>query len=122
MPAKHPQTKRSETPPAPAEEGRQSITYVCNAMPTFSVRRHYFVGGKFTTDDPEVQELIESLDDYGIRIFMQDEPPPKRQALEPNKPPPPNPPPADKLAETRVGGVSQGAVGTLTQAGGNHGS
>lgn len=42
--------------------------YVCNKHKSYSIRNHYFVNGKFETDDPHVQALIESAHGYGSII------------------------------------------------------
>src|SRR5689334_13797540 len=42
--------------------------YACNKYRSYSIRNHYFVNGKFETDDPDVQRLIENADGYGVFI------------------------------------------------------
>src|SRR5262245_65665853 len=45
-----------------------SRTFACNRYPSYSIRNHYFVAGRLTTDDPDVIALIESCDGYGVYI------------------------------------------------------
>src|SRR5262245_29005933 len=45
-----------------------SRTFACNRYPSYSIRNHYFVGGRLTTNDPDVIALIESCDGYGVYI------------------------------------------------------
>jgi hypothetical protein len=43
-------------------------TFVCNKFKSYSIRNHYFVNGKFQTDDADVIKLIENADGYGVFI------------------------------------------------------
>ena len=42
--------------------------FVCNKYKSYSIRNHYFVNGRFETEDPAVQKLIEHADGYGVFI------------------------------------------------------
>ena len=48
--------------------------YSCNKYRSYSIRNHYFVNGLFQTDDPSVQQLIESVDGYGVYIHPVETP------------------------------------------------
>lgn len=54
-------------------------TYLCEQWPFLSVQHLQFQDGRFTTDNPADQAIIEGLDYYGVQVTLE----------EPERPPAP---------------------------------
>ena len=57
-----------------------SVTYVCNSFKQLRIGpKVKFEGGAFTTDDEDLQRLVERNDLFGSSIHFQDDPTPARE-------------------------------------------
>jgi ribosomal protein S24E len=58
------------------------VTYVCNQLKELRIGKHVkFVGGEFSTEDEDIQRLIERNDIFGTSIHYQDDPTPEREKV-----------------------------------------
>lgn len=74
-------------------------TYVCARWPTYSIRHLYFQDGRYTTNSPDDQAVIEHCEMFGIEIHLQGGAAPA--------------PPAPLMpARTAAGSAHQGTRGT----------
>ena len=57
-----------------------AVTYVCNSFKQLRIGpKVKFEGGAFTTDDEDLQRLVERNDLFGSSIHFQDDPTPARE-------------------------------------------